>query len=127
MHTYRGWSLMRLLERDKRDFWYSQYTGRTMILDSNGNPTGEYDIGYGEPQKCSGTFSLPTGAATPREFGNYIDYDYVVHIDEKPCPFDENAAIWYQKDPTEDEPDFRAVRIADSATHTVVALREIRQ
>lgn len=126
MHMYRGWSPMRLLERDKRDFWYSQYTGRTMILDSNGNPTGEYTGEYAEPQKARGTFSLPTGAATPREFGNYIDYDFVVHMDEKPCPFDENAAIWYRKNPTTDDPNFRAVRIAETPTYTLVALREIR-
>ena len=117
---------MRLLERDKRDFWYTQYNGRTMILDSNGNPTGERDISYGEPQKCRGTFSLPTGAATPREFGNYIDYDYVVHIDEKPCPFDENAAIWLPgTDPT-GEHDAKVMRISESASHVAIAVKKVR-
>ena len=116
---------MRLVKRDMRTFWYASYNGRTMLMDGD-YVTGERSTTLGNPVEAKGTFSIPTGAATPREFGMYIDYDFILHMEEKPCPFDENAAIWYKADPTKDDPDYRVVRIADSATHTVVAIREVR-
>ena len=124
---------MRLLEIDKKPFWYANYTGRTMIEDTNHVPTGEHTTTYAAPQQAYGTFSINTGAATPREFGTYIDYDYVIHMDDESCPFDEEAAIWLS-DPvvtvgqktTVKDPEYRVMRIAELRTHIAVAIREMR-
>lgn len=127
---------MRLLDIDKKTFWYANYTGRTMI-ETGGNssvPTGERSTSYGTPAQAEGTFSINTGAATPREFGTYIDYDYVIHMDDDVCPFDEDAAIW-MSDPvivgnnnttTLKDPEFRVLRISDLRTHIAVAIRQMR-
>lgn len=127
---------MKLLERDKQPFWYANYKSRSMLTNGDiSSPmyTGERSTTYGTPAKARGTFSEPTGAATPREFGTYIDCDYVVHMDSGVCPFDEQAAIWLH-DPvvktgqttTIKDPEYRVVRIADGRTHIAVALREMR-
>ena len=125
MHMCRGWSLMRLLERDLKTFWYANYQGRTMLMDGDGLPTGEYSIGYGEPEQAKGTFSENKGAATAREFGSFIDYDYTIHMAETVCPFDEEAAIWLNHEPDQD-PDFKVVRIAELPTFAAVAIRQLR-
>lgn len=132
MRMCRGWLLMRLLERDKKPFWYANYVSRAMLTENN-NYTGERSTTYDTPQMAYGTFSDSTGAATPRDFGTYIDYDYVIHMDEGACPFDENAAIWLS-DPvvtvgqktTIKDPEYRALRIAELRTYTAVAVRQMR-
>jgi len=127
---------MRLLEFDKKPFWYANYNSRTMLTDGDkSNPmyTGERSTTYDTPAQAWGTFSEPVGAATPREFGTYIDYDYVIHMDDDSCPFDENAAIWLE-DPvvtegqttTIKDPTYRVMRIAELRTHIAVAIREMR-
>ena len=130
---------MRLLERDKQDFWYATYISRTMLTEGNqqgANYTGERSTTYGTPTKASGTFSENVGAATPREFGTYIDYDYVIHMDRmeyESCPFDENAAIW-RSNPTVTvgqtttikDPEYRVMRISENRTYIAVAIREMR-
>lgn len=127
---------MKLLNRDKQPFWYANYVGRTMLTDGDKSApqyTGERSTTYGTPTKAYGTFSEPTGAATPREFGTYIDYNYVIHMDCESCPFDENAAIWLinpvetsGQTTTVRDPEYRAMRIAKLRTHIAVAVREMR-
>lgn len=116
---------MKLLEIDLQPFWYAQYQERTMIMDGNGLPTGEYSIGYGTPVQAYGTFSENDGAATPREFGTFINYDFVIHIEDEVCPFDEFAAIWKGIEPTED-PNYRVVKIHESKSYTAIAIRQLR-
>lgn len=116
---------MRMLERDKKPFWYANYIGREMLTEGQ-YVTGERSTDYGEPAKASGTFKENVGAATPRDFGTYINYDYVIHMDKGVCPFDENAAIWLNRT-TDQDPDFRVVKIADDLpTYIAVAIRQVR-
>ena len=116
---------MRLLERDQQVFYYAAYADRTMIY-VDGIPTGEYTQGYGEPTECMGTFSTASGRASEREFGTFIDYDYIIHIEATSCPFDENAAIWLPGTDTKGEHDAKVVRISESASHTAIAVKKIR-
>ena len=104
-----------------------------MIYDENNIPTGEYTTGYDTPAELCGTFSTASGRATEREFGTFIDYDYVIHIEEETCPFDENAGIWmpgtnpYKTDgKTLTDPDAKVVRIAEPTSYTAIAVKKIR-
>ena len=116
-------------------FHYAAYSDRTMIYE-NGVPTGEYTTGYGTPTECYGTFSTASGRATEREFGTFIDYDYIVHIEAESCPFDENAAIWLpgtsitapgpNNTTVTSEHDAKVVRISESASHVAIAVKKIR-
>ena len=123
---------MKLIERDLKEFYYAAYHDRTMIY-QNGIPTGEYTPGYDTPTLCRGTFSTASGRASEREFGTFIDYDYVIHIEDAVCPFDENAAIWLPCTAPYDEtgkilqdPDAKVTRISESASHVAIAVKKIR-
>lgn len=126
MHTSRGWLLMKLIERDMKVFYYAAYSDRTMIYDTNGFPTGEYTRGYGTQVEAAGTFSSASGRASEKEFGTFIDYDYIIHLEDETCPFDENAAIWLPGTDPKDDHDAKAIRISESASHTAVAVKKIR-
>lgn len=116
---------MKLIERDLKTFYYAAYNDRQMIYE-DGIPTGESAKGYGDPVEMRGTFTTALGRATEREFGTFIDYDFVIHIEEETCPFDENAAIWLPgTDPT-GEHDAKVTRISESASHTAIAVKKIR-
>ena len=116
---------MKLLERDMKLFHYASYSDRTMIY-VDGVPTGEYTTGFGTPTECYGTFSTASGRATDKEFGTFIDYDFIIHIEEETCPFDENAAIWLPGSDTKSEHDAKVVRIAETASDTAIAVKKIR-
>ena len=116
---------MKLLERDMKSFHYAAYHDRQMIY-QNGVPTGEYTTGYDTPTEAYGTFSTSSGRATEREFGTFIDYDYVIHLEAESCPFDENAAIWLPGGDPSEEHDAKVVRISESASHIAVAVKKVR-
>ena len=117
---------MRLIERDMKLFHYGIHHDRMMIADDHGNPTGEYSQEYDEAVEGWGTFSDASGRATEREFGTFIDYDYIIHIEAESCPFDENAAIWLPGTDTAGDHDAKVVRISESASHTAIAVKKIR-
>ena len=117
---------MRLIERDMKPFYYGIHHDRTMIADDHGNPTGEYSQEYEEAVEMWGTISDASGRATEREFGTFIDYDYIIHIEEESCPFDENTAIWLPGADPESEHNAKVVRISESASHTAIAVKKIR-
>lgn len=125
MSMSQGWSQMRLLDRDKRTFYYATYVGRTLLVDDNHNPTGERSLEYTEPVQAEGTFSMSNGVATPREFGSFIDYDYIIHMEDEHCPFDENTAIWLNHS-LDEPPDFKVQRISESRSFVAVAIRQVR-
>ncbi len=116
---------MTLTERDMKLFHYAEYNDRQMIYE-DGIPTGEYGKGYGEPVEKYGTFSTASGRATDKEFGTFIDYDYIIHIEDDVCPFDENAAIWLPGTDPESEHDAKVVRISEPATYTAIAVKKVR-
>lgn len=124
MRMFLGWLLMKLLDRDKKEFWFANYVGGAMLYDGE-NPTGERSHDYEEPQQAFGTFSVPNGAATAREFGAYVEYDYVIHMDGDSCPFDEFAAIWLNNS-TDEDPDFKVTKIAELRTYVAVAVKQLR-
>ncbi len=117
---------MRILDRYKKTFYYASYSERTMRYDSNGYPTGEYTNGYSDPVAMKGTISTASGRATDREFGAFIDYDYIIHIEDSICPFDESAAIWLPGTDTSADFDGKVVRISESPTHTAIAVKKVR-
>ena len=117
---------MKLVERDMKAFYYGVHHDSMMIVDEHGNPTGERSQEYDEPVMIRGTFSTASGRATEREFGTFIDYDYVIHLEAESCLFDENAAIWLPGGDPEKDPNGRVVRISESASHVAVAVKKIR-
>lgn len=92
---------MRTLERNKVSVWYALYEG-TEDLTENGYRTGEKAVLYSNPQEIKANVSAARGEASTRQFGEDIQYDKVIVMEE--CPFDEVSVLWIDTPPVM-EPD----------------------
>lgn len=85
---------MRCLQRNMVTFYYAQYLGKTERLDSQSNPTGEYDISRGNPVVAKGNISAAMGETTTRQFGEDATYDKVIVLDNPDTPINEYSVLW---------------------------------
>lgn len=94
---------MRLMEINKRPFYYSLYKGNLPILDDDENETGEYRAHYSNPIKMRANISRATGEVITAQFGRIEDYDKVILIDDMSCPIVETSALFIDKEPEFDD------------------------
>lgn len=120
---------MKIMERNKKNFWYCLYKGKTAIKDDYGNETGEYTIEYDDPVQVSGNVSAATGSAQTEQFGNLVGYDKVIVIDDITCPVDENTVLFVDKEPEfeNDVPlyDYIVKRVAKSLNSVSYAISKV--
>lgn len=121
---------MRTLERNKVSVWYALYEG-TDALTENGYKTGEKAVLYSTPQEIKANVSAARGEASTRQFGEDIQYDKVIVMEE--CPFDEVSVLWIDTPPvlepdgTTNTPHDYIVRgIAQSLNHVSVAVGKVK-
>lgn len=102
---------MRCLERNKRQFWYCLLdpTIEHVMIDENGNESGEIIPHYETAVSIRANVSPATGYAQTEMFGNLDSYDKVIVTDDMNCPIDEHTVLFIEK-----EPEYTAV-----TTHTV--------
>lgn len=93
---------MKCLERNKTVFWYCLYNGKTPITDADSNETGEYKVAYSTAVMCRGNVSPAQGEAQVEQFGNSIDYDKVIILEDKNCPITEDTVLFVDRQPTYD-------------------------
>jgi hypothetical protein len=94
---------MRIMEKNKSDFYYALYESKTAIDDEYGNSTGQYKINYSVPVKMRANVSFAVGEAQIQQFGNFSDYSKVILTENINCPIDENSVLFVDKDPEFDE------------------------
>ena len=94
---------MRCLNRNKKDFYYALYEGRTPITDEYGNQTGEYQITYSDPQKYSANISAAKGETESRQFGENLVYDRLIVMDKDAPAIDEYSILWVDTTPQWDD------------------------
>lgn len=116
---------MRLLDRNKRDFYYALYTGYGMLKDENNNITGERGATYSPPVLCSGNITPAKGNAYVAVFGVMLDYDRVIQI-EGETEIDEKSVLWLDDLDTKKPNDYKVVRKAVSLNHTTLAVKKVR-
>ncbi len=117
---------MRCLERNKSDFWYSNYLGKTMNTE-DGYETGEVTISYSEPVKVRANVSPPSGRVFVDKFGNAIDYDKVIVSDEVKLPVTESSVLFIDVTPEQDaygnwNYDYVVTKIARSLNSVTIAV-----
>ena len=88
---------MRALERNKTSFYYATFINKEENVDENGYATGTYTIKYSEPIKCKGNISASSGYVQVEQFGNDVQYDKVIVLDNVNVPIDENSVLWVDK------------------------------
>lgn len=125
---------MRNLERNKREFTYCLYTGKTALTDTDGYETGEYKITYSEPITARGHISMATGQSNTEQFGNLDNYDKVLAIEDVNTPIDTDTVFFIDKPYEADEDgnpiyDYIVRRVAVSLNQVSIALMkvEVRQ
>lgn len=90
---------MRALEKNKRKIYYALYNGKTSLTDSQGYLTGEFSISYGQITSMYINISPGRGESDLELFGTNISYDHVMTTTDLNCPINENAVVWYEKEP----------------------------
>ena len=94
---------MRTLERNKTSFHYALYLGKEENVDADGNLTGTYTVMYSNPVECKGNISASSGYVQVEQFGNDLQYDKVIVLDDVNIPIDENSVLWVDKEVEHDK------------------------
>lgn len=87
--------------RNDTDFWYCQYDPsiQHIVIDENGNESGEIVPHYGEATPFWANVSPAAGAAQFEQFGNMGNYDRVIVTRDMECPINENSVLFLEKEP----------------------------
>lgn len=89
--------------RNKRQFYAAAFSHSEDIKDEYGNISGEQKLFYLNPKKLFGNISAAHGETEARQFGNSIDYDKVIVLDDPKAPIDEYSILWIDGAPELDE------------------------
>ena len=128
---------MHILRRNRKNVYYSLYTGRTAVIDSNGLRTGEYNETYTDPVKVKMSVAISSGAnnlgsqgmAELKPYGITTGYTHRFTTDDMNCPIEEQSLIWYGITPgqTYDEVkhNFKVVRKAVSLNYIIYYVKEV--
>lgn len=121
---------MKVMERNKRTFWYCLYDRKEPIVDEDGNETGEEQIVYKPAQSIRANISAASGSSQVEQFGNLAGYDKVIVLDDTSCLIDENTVLFIDKEPEYDEDgkplyDYMVKRVAKSLNSVSVAATKV--
>ena len=122
---------MKCIKRNKVDFYYALFDHKEPILDEYGNPSGEYDLVYRKPVKCSANVSAAKGETTTRQFGEAENYDKVIVLDTD-SGIDEYSLLWIDVEPKLDEEgnatvthDYIVKKVAKSLNSFAIAISKV--
>lgn len=117
---------MRTLHRNKQEFYYSNYLGRTELTDEWGNATGEYRITYSEPRLAYGNISASRGASDADQFGVSVNYNKTI-VPEEDLGLTETSILWIGEVPENaDTPhNYEIAEIAKSINEISYAIRKV--
>ena len=115
-----------------RSFYYGTYMGKEELFDEYGNKTGEYEVIYSNPIKCSGNISAAQGEIESRQFGDSESYDKVIVLNDVNVPIDEYSILWVDSLPdingdgsTDASHDYIVKKVARSLNSVSIAIRKI--
>ena len=120
---------MKILNRNKRKFFYCLYSEQAVQYDEYGNETSEPLITYGTAVPMYANISQATGQSNTEMFGNLESYDKVIVTDDMECPIDENSVLFIDKEPEyrDNIPvyDYIVRRVAKSLNCVAIAVRKV--
>lgn len=121
---------MKCMERNKTPFHYCLYEGEEIVIDKNGDETGETQILYSEPVLFRANISPVTGNTSVEQFGNSLQYDKVIVTDDTDCPINENSVLFMDKSPVFDKQgvplfDYIVKKVARSLNSVSIAVCKV--
>ena len=125
---------MRSCNKNKRPLSFLKYTGKTAVLDNEGNETGEYLITYSKAYKIMANVSGAKGSSAVEVFGTNLDYDKVITLSNKDFlkyGINDNSVFFIDVKPNYEANgypryDYRVKRIAETINEVVIALEKVR-
>ena len=93
-------------------------------MDEQGRYTGKHAPKRSEPVEFLPTVSAARGEASTDYFGNYVDYDRSLTIDDPDFEVDEADVIWIDR-PTSEPHDYVVKRVARTGAFTVIAVKRV--
>lgn len=117
---------MRTLHRNRKDFYYANYLGRTELTDEWGNLTGEQNITYSEPKLARGNISASRGISEADQFGVSVNYSKTLVVEED-LGLTETSILWIDVVPTDSQTphDYVVVAVAKSINGISYAIRKV--
>lgn len=115
---------MQCLARDRQDVYISLYESKEEIKDEQGRYTGEFTIKRSDPIKVSANVSAARGAVQTEVFGQLLNYDRTVIIDNPNFEIEETAVLWIDKDITE-KYDYLITKIARTPNFVSLAVTKV--
>lgn len=121
---------MKVMERNKRTFWYCLYDRKEPIIGEDGNETSEEQTFYKPTQSLRANISAASGSSQVEQFGNLAGYDKVIVLDDTSCLIDENTVLFIDKEPEYDDDgkplyDYMVKRVAKSLNSVSIAATKV--
>jgi hypothetical protein len=123
---------MKALARNKVLIHYANYRDKKPIKDEYGNLTGEYEVSYENPIAVKANVSAARGESTTRQFGDDVNYDRVILIDDPKFPINESSILWIDTPPkiqddgsTKDPHDYIVKQVATSLNSVSIAVSKV--
>lgn len=121
---------MKIMERNKKPFYYLLYQETVRLTDDEDYETGEEKVVYQPAVFMRANVSAATGFAQTEQFGNFINYDKVIVTDDIDCPIDENSVLFLDKAPEyapDGSPlyDYTVKRVAKSINSISIAVSKV--
>lgn len=121
---------MKCLERNKSAFYYCLYEGEERAIDDEDNETGEIQVTYADPVPLRANISPAVGNTSVEQFGNSLQYDKVIVLDDVSCPIDEHSVLFVDKLPTFDADgaplfDYIVKKVARSLNSVSIAIAKV--
>lgn len=115
---------MRNIDRDRQRVFISRFGGLTPEQDEDGRYTGRHITERSEPIEFWPTVSAARGESQTDYFGNYIDYDRTITIDDPDFKVEESDVLWLDKSIDESH-DYEVKRVARTKGFTVIAAKRV--
>jgi hypothetical protein len=101
------------------------------MTDSAGDYSGETRIVYAEPVLAKYNISPATGNTSTEQFGNDIQYDKVIVLDDMSCPINENSVLFVDSSPSYDadgnpQYDYIVKKVAPSINSISIAIAKVK-
>lgn len=119
---------MKALERNKQTIYFANFTGKSVITDTNGLYTGEYELTYSNPVKTKVNVSASRGQAEIDLFGTDLNYTNTIATDTD-LGIDEHSILWVGKEAYQGSVitphNYIVASIAKSLNSFVYAIRKV--
>ena len=116
---------MKCLKRNQRVFYYAPFLRKEKLEKGYG-----YKPVYGDPVEMRGNISAGTGETSAEQFGNNIEYDKVIVLDDPHVPISESSILFIDLIPDKNDKgdyiyDYIVKKVAPSLNSVSIAISRV--